>query len=340
MPSEPPSIVRLWDLTAKKPTAWAVLKSGGVLLSSAFSADGNTLAWITHSYKRLLDLRSIKPEERNVNVSELQSTALDKLATTVAFSPDGKMLAWGNREGVVEIRELGGIMSKIRAKFHAHKSAVRSLTFSQNGTMLASTSPDGVRLWDRNGKRIRKRTDLQVKLTVPVSVAFLSDGTVQVAAIGSDRKTLRLWNLDGNQAEERTAGNKLRRLIEFSSDGKTLAVCSEDGSVEFWDLQGPQPTRRAEIEGPKQTVLAMVFAADDTLKVASTIYGKGILQVWDLAAGKHPQLVATLQGYRGHVSFATGSKEFGLGRLGLHGEPVEPIWQTPFASCRAQKSRH
>jgi WD40 repeat protein len=63
----------------------------------------------------------------------------------LSFSPDGRRLATGNREGVVQVWETHGGLEVLAVK--EHRSEVWSVCFSPDGRALASSSR-AVRVWD------------------------------------------------------------------------------------------------------------------------------------------------------------------------------------------------
>ena len=68
---------------------------------------------------------------------------------TLAFSPDGKLLASGSKDTSINIYavENGGRITKLRG----HTSDVLTLTFSENSKTLVSGSMDGTLIfWDRD----------------------------------------------------------------------------------------------------------------------------------------------------------------------------------------------
>jgi WD40 repeat protein len=74
-----------------------------------------------------------------------------------------------------------------------HEGAVRSVTFSPDGELLASGSADGtVRLWNvKDGEQLCK---LEGHKGAVRSVAFSQDG-VSLASVSQNEQQVRLWGL-------------------------------------------------------------------------------------------------------------------------------------------------
>src|SRR4030095_3415057 len=112
---------------------------------------------------------------------------------SLAFSPDGQLLAVGTWEGVVRLlamptgRQVAGLVG--------HKRAVTSLSFSPDGATLASVSDDNsVRLWHVATRReVAKFVELGDNIG-QFSVSFSPDGRALAAErTWSGRHVTRLW---------------------------------------------------------------------------------------------------------------------------------------------------
>jgi WD40 repeat protein len=105
---------------------------------------------------------------------------------SVAFSPDGRILASGSTDGTIGLWDVA--MRREIATLEGHNGGIDSLAFSPDGKTLASGSWDGLTLWDM---ATRKWTDNLNTQAMVRCVAFSQDGkTVEFAC--NDRTISRL----------------------------------------------------------------------------------------------------------------------------------------------------
>jgi len=109
---------------------------------------------------------------------------------SVAFSPDGTLLASGSVYGFVHLWDVTA--NQEQDTLGEHDEIVYALAFSPDGTTLASASRDGtVRLWDVATRDIV--ATIRLPRTPIWSVAFSPDG--KLLATGSSDDLIRLWDV-------------------------------------------------------------------------------------------------------------------------------------------------
>ena len=135
-----------------------------------------------------MDLRTV-PGGELVRTLTLDGDAADRDVSSVAFSPDGKLLAASGWEPVVRVWSVadGRLLLKLVDDDHF----VESVAFSPDGATLASGGrSQTIRLWEMPTGKLRRV--LKQPVGHITAVAFSPDGKV-LAAGGSD-KTVHLWD--------------------------------------------------------------------------------------------------------------------------------------------------
>ncbi len=114
----------------------------------------------------------------------------EKPVITIAFSPDGRLLASGGWEDTILLWDVSS-GTKLK-RLAGHERGVRSVAFSPDGQLLASGSGDmTIRLWEvSSGEELRR---LGGHERSAFSVAFSPDG--RLLASGSIDKTIRPWKV-------------------------------------------------------------------------------------------------------------------------------------------------
>ncbi len=160
-----------------------------------------------------------------------------KRVTSVAFSPDGKMLASGDFDGVIWVWDIDtGEHRQIRTP----DKIVDGVMFSPDGRTLVSSRRENrredVRLWDVATGEFKVRLE---DTTGTDNIVFNSDGTL---LYGASRTELRLWDPDTGKITMRLGikGSHMTRPV-FSPDGKTIATGGGNNyTVQLWKLQTGQ----------------------------------------------------------------------------------------------------
>jgi WD40 repeat protein/tRNA A-37 threonylcarbamoyl transferase component Bud32 len=146
---------------------------------------------------------------------------------SVAFSPDGKLLASAGKDKIIWLWDTA--TRQPRAKLEGHNEEINCVTFSMDGRLLASASEDGtIRLWDI--PEGRSRPPLVKATCEAASLAFSADG--KMLAAGFNDGTILRWELPSftRHLPDRCLFQRIEDLA-FSPDSKTIAVATEVGGI-------------------------------------------------------------------------------------------------------------
>ena len=226
---------------------------------------------------------------------------------SVAFSPDGKILASGGGYGTIWLWDVGS--GQLQTILEGYAVWVSPLLFSPDGKILASGHRREILLWDVGSGQLQ--ATLSGHTDRVFSMAFSPDG--KTLASRDQHGTILLWDAGSGQRKESLEGHTdwitsvtssldegtLASLEEymfhitavaFSPDGKTLASGDESGTILLWDVDSSQ--RQKTLQEPTgDAVLSVKFSSDGITLAGGS--GSGTVLLWDVGSGQRKAVLQT-----------------------------------------------
>ncbi|MBP0000016.1 MAG: AAA-like domain-containing protein [Cyanobacteria bacterium SID2] len=166
-----------------------------------------------------------------------------------------------------------------RNRLEGHEAEIRNVSFSPNGTWLATASGDKTaRLWNLENSQIITLDHLSDVF----SVSFSPDEQEPQLATGSRDGTVRLWNVQGKLQKEFPGREKAIYDLEFKPDGQALAIASEDRRVYLLTLDDNENHEVNLLEHSSE-VYSLNFSPDGQLLVTGS--RNGIVRLWNSQGG-------------------------------------------------------
>ena len=212
---------------------------------------------------------------------------------SVAFSPDGKLLAAAvnivNTDlHVLVVWEVAGRKEVRRIESKEEDDRWQSIAFSPDGKTIATGGLHNiVKLWDAATGKLRARLKAPHEYSNEYTngLSFSPDGS-QLATAG-DIGGVRLWDMATLKEIAALRGENAlsAKSVAWSPDGKTLAVGYENGVAALWNVPG-RKLRTVLKTDDRHDVRGVAFNSDGTLLATCRESWGYEINLWQVASGK------------------------------------------------------
>ncbi|MGB3404646.1 MAG: AAA-like domain-containing protein [Microcoleaceae cyanobacterium] len=202
------------------------------------------------------------------------------LVYTLAFSPNGEILATGGEDGQVKLWDRQGRLLRTLSNYHASTlSHQQTVVFSPDNQLIAVTgSESNIMLYNLKGTLL---TTFHTHQSIINSITFSPDSKV-IAVAGLNNK-IQLWSRTGNFIKSLVGDPLETTQMKFSPVGDSLpsgignilASSHSDGTINFWRLHHPlKQTFRAH----QDLIREIKFSPDD--RQFMTFCYQGFVKHW------------------------------------------------------------
>ncbi|MFT5523370.1 MAG: WD40 repeat protein/aspartate 1-decarboxylase, partial [Pirellulaceae bacterium] len=235
---------------------------------------------------------AVAAPDGTIHIGE-KSIKIDEAATSIAISPDGKLIAVGTGTGKVKVRVIATGAEAFQLT--GHQGSVNAVMFHPKEAKIATAAADGsIGLWTIPAEVPENPIDepllvWQAHAGGVTCLTFTPDGTSLVS--GGGDFSIRYWNsIDGVAIRAMTHGAAVTAL-SLVNKGTQVISASADKTVRIWNLSnGSQVTSIA-----MPTAIQRMTVNSDATRVA-TSGDDNIIRLWELASGRE------LEWFAGHTA--------------------------------------
>lgn len=235
----------IWPISKESDRPVQVIDRAGIVEALTFSPDSRILASVRYDWDRRVTECHFWDIESS---SELQTLSLGAHANSlgVAFSPNGKWLAYGGAGGRLELLKKGS-QDKFRSEMSFLEGDERNLeakvAFSPSGILVSGSHAQNLRVWNipmAKGIPLRASDPLETGRLENIEVASLAFNSDGALAVAFGDGTIQFWNNINSNIPKMVGFMNVARGIEqiaFNPNGSGIFAVRYSHEIRLWQLR-------------------------------------------------------------------------------------------------------
>ena len=257
----------------------------GTRTSASFRSDGDPSLIATNLDRQLLAIPgrdgTLEMLWRSTGIEASSSLKNGTRISELEFLPDGRQVAIGSVEGVLQVWDLAGASPNV--KVFQHEGKVQNALFTKDGKRFITISTDSKAfIWDaKTGQQVGNPLQHDGGI---YACDVSQDG--QIIATASGDKTIKIWDATtGKQVGGPLIHESPLVSVAISPDSKRLVSGGLDGTVAGWEIKSsviPQNEPVFSVQHNSK-IRQVVFAKGGEMFASAS--SDGFVRCWDSATG-------------------------------------------------------